>query len=320
MPQITIVTSLYKSAPYIEAFHSRHLDCIKSIGISYEFVFVNDGSPDNSAEITRGLITRHPNITLIQLSRNFGQHAAMFAGLARAQGEYVYAADCDLEEEPENILTMFEMLRNDPDLDVVYGVTKRRTAGFMINVLSDFFYFFLNLLSEVTIPPNQTWQRIMTQQYVRELLKYQEIKALPAGLMALVGFNQAPLVVTRTFKGTTTYSFIKRTMLALSTFIAFSTKPLSWVCIAGLILACISFAFIITIITTKLLGYDFQTGWSSIVASIWCVGGLILFSIGIVGTYLARVFEQVKHRPQYVVKKIVSSLPNTNDIDFARVS
>jgi putative glycosyltransferase len=305
--KISVVTSLYQSAPYINEFHARHRDCLIQLGVDYEFIFVNDGSPDDSVAVTRQLLIEHPGIQLIRLSRNFGQHAAMFAGLAHADGDYVYAADCDLEEAPENLLLMFEMLRGDPDIDVIYGVLRKRTAGTLASVLSSLFYYVLNVLTEVKVPHNQTWQRIMSRQYVQELLRYQEVQALPVGLMALVGFNQQPLVVDKTYKGKTSYTLLKRTMLALSAIIAFSTKPLSWVCFTGLGLAGVSFSFILAICVAKSFGFNFQAGWSSLMASIWCVGGLVLFSIGIVGTYLARVFEQVKNRPRYIVKQILTS-------------
>jgi putative glycosyltransferase len=305
--KISIVTSLYRSSPYINEFHARHRACLIQLGVDYEFIFVNDGSPDDSVAVAQKLLLEYPRIKLIRLSRNFGQHAAMFAGLEHADGDYVYATDCDLEEAPENLSPMFNMLRADPDVDVVYGVLKKRTAGFFASILSSLFYYVLNVLTEVKVPHNQTWQRIMSQQYVRELLRYQEVQALPVGLMALVGFNQQPLLVDKTFKGSTSYSLMRRTMLALSAIVAFSTKPLSWVCFAGLGLACVSFAVILAICIATAFGFDFRAGWSSLMASIWCVGGLVLFSIGIVGMYLARVFDQVKNRPRYVIKQIVSS-------------
>lgn len=307
MIKLSVVTSLYNSEPYIAQFHAKYLDCISKLGVDYEFIFVNDGSPDDSANVVKQIIGRHPQVKLINLSRNFGQTPAMFAGLAFAAGDYIYAADCDLEEDPENLLAMFKVIRSNPDIDVVYGVIAKRAAGIFVNTLSAIFYYILNLLSEVRIPHNQTWQRIMTAQYVQELLRYQEVRALPIGLMALVGFNQQPLLVTKSFKGATSYSLLQRSSLALSTIVSFSTKPLSWVCIIGFAMAATSFAFIAILCLAKLLQYDFQVGWSSLIASIWCIGGLILLSIGIVGTYLARVFEQVKSRPRYIVKHITTA-------------
>ncbi|MDB5389822.1 MAG: hypothetical protein JWM11_5468 [Planctomycetaceae bacterium] len=307
MKKISVVTSLYRSAPYIRDFYDKHHDCLNRLNVDFEFIFVDDGSPDNSVHIVRELLARCNRITLVRLSRNFGQHAAMFAGLAHATGDYIYATDCDLEEAPENIEKMFAMLQSNSDIDVVYGVLRRRNAGLVADTLSSLFYFILNTMADVHIPHNQTWQRIMSKQYVQELLRYQEVMALPVGLMALVGFNQEPLFIDKTFKGVTSYSLTRRTTLALSAFISYSTKPLSWLCFAGLGLAGISFAFILAICFAKSLGMDYQTGWSSLIASIWCVGGLVLFSIGIVGTYLARVFEQVKNRPRYIVKQISSS-------------
>lgn len=306
MDKISVVTSLYKSAPYITEFYLRHLACLEKMGVDFEFIFVDDGSPDDSRTAAEALVGRSHRVKLVVLSRNFGQYAAMFAGLAHAGGNYIYALDCDLEEEPENIAQFYDALRKNPDLDVVYGVIHERAGGFFRGVLGRLFFLILDLFSSVKIPPNQGWQRIMTRRYVEALLKYTEVETLPAGLMALAGFNQQPLPISKKYKGSTSYSFQKRFGLAVNSITAFSSRPLALICLFGLGLTALSFLAIVSIVTVKLLGYDFQTGWVSVIASIWCVGGLILFSVGVMGIYLAKVFNQVKGRPLYIVKNIVA--------------
>lgn len=307
MDKISVVTSLYQSAPYIAEFHARHAACLEKMGVDFEFVFVDDGSPDDSAKIVEGLAARSRKVKLVALSRNFGQHAAMFAGLAHAQGNYVYALDCDLEEEPENILEFYQTIRQTPDLDVVYGVIRERAGGFLSRVLGRVFFLILDLFSSVKITPNQGWQRIMTRRYVEALLRYTEVETLPAGLMALAGFAQKPLTIEKKYKGSTSYSFKKRFGLAVNSITAFSSRPLALICLFGLGLTLLSFLAILAIVAVKLSGYNFQTGWVSVIASIWCVGGLILFSVGVMGIYLSKVFNQVKGRPLYIVKNIVTS-------------
>jgi putative glycosyltransferase len=307
MPMISVVTSLYRSAAYIEEFHARHLECLKEMGLESEFIFVNDGSPDNSEHIVRRLIASSPGVTLVSLSRNFGQHAAMFAGLAHARGDYVYTADCDLEEEPENIRPMYDVMRADTELDTVYSVIDKRGAGVVRDWLSRLFYAILNALSGLHVDHNQTWQRIMSKQYVEQLLRYREVQSLPGGLMVLVGFNQRAFPIRKKYKGWTSYSFSKRLVLAVNSVISFSSVPLLVISCFGLCITGISFICIAILTVSWLLGSGYQGGWPSLIASIWCVGGLVLLSVGVVGIYLARVFEQVKNRPQYVIRRLYKS-------------
>jgi putative glycosyltransferase len=307
MHKISVVTSLYRSVPYIREFHARHVACLETLGVEFEFVFVNDGSPDDSADVVKELIASHPGITLVCLSKNFGQHAAMFAGLAHATGTHICALDCDLEEQPENLAGMFKMMQADPDIDVVYGVVDRRTAGFVRNWLSDRFWSLLNWLSNLNLPPNQAWQRLMSKQYVEQLLRFQETQSLPAGLMELTGFNQRPYLIEKHYKGSTSYSFTKRLHLAVNSVVSFSSVPLLVISCFGLCVTLVSFVCIALLVLFWLCGHEYQSGWPSVIASIWCVGGLVLLSVGVVGIYLARVFDQVKNRPPYIVRKIIRS-------------
>lgn len=307
MDKISIVTSLYKSAPYVREFHSRHLQCLQRLGVNFEFIFVNDGSPDDSETIVRDLIARSQNITLISLSRNYGQHAGMFAGMSHATGNYIYATDCDLEEAPENIEILYREIKADPATDVFYCVLKKRSGDFFRNICGKVFYVLLDAISEVKVPHDQAWQRIMTKRYVDALLKYTELETLPAGLMMLAGFNQKPIEIEKHFKGISSYTPRMRLKLAINSITSFSSKPLVFVGIFGLVVTASAFLLLTFTIIRKLLVTDYQAGWVSLIGSIWCIGGLILSSVGIVGVYLAKIFNQVKSRPLFIVKEIVSS-------------
>ncbi|MCB9072213.1 MAG: glycosyltransferase family 2 protein [Bdellovibrionaceae bacterium] len=300
--KISIVTSLYQSQKFVIEFYERHKKCIEKINLSYEFIFVNDGSPDNSSEMVKQLRSHDDNVKLIDLSRNFGQHAAMYAALYYSTGDLVMALDCDLEEEPENILGMYLLMQGNNTIDVVYGVTATRSGGFLRNYMGTMFYKLLNLVSEVKIPRDQAWQRLMKRVYVDSLLQYTETESLPAGLMALAGFCQVPFLIEKPYKGTTSYSFRRRWALALNSILSFSSKPLIFICVSGLIITTLSAAAGVIMLFAKLLHYNFQTGWLSLFLSIWFIGGLNLFSLGIIGLYLAKIFNQVKARPKFLVK------------------
>jgi putative glycosyltransferase len=308
MDKISVVTSLYLSAPYIREFYARHLKCLQRLSVNFEFVFVNDGSPDSSEAIVRELVSQSPNITLVSLSRNYGQHAGMFAGLSQAVGDFVYAADCDLEEPPENIEILYQKIKTDPTTDVFYCVLKKRSGDVFRNIGGRIFYLLLDAFSEVKIPHDQAWQRIMTKRYVEALLKYTEVETLPAGLMTLAGYTQRPIEIEKHFKGRSSYTPRKRFKLAINSITSFSSKPLILVGIFGLVVTACAFTVLTATVILKITVADFQAGWVSIIGSIWCIGGLILSSVGIVGVYLSKIFNQVKNRPLFIVKEIVSSV------------
>ena len=307
MVDISLVTACYKSEDYIHDFYHKHKSLLESRNLSYEFIFVNDGSPDNSKDKILELVNNEKSVKFLDLTRNFGQHAAMFAGLNQAQGKLVYAADCDLEENPENILKMLDILEKDSSIDVVYGILEYRTQGFLSNIFATLFYIFFNLISDCPIPKGSVWQRIMKLKYVKDLLKHQEVETLPAGLMALTGYNQVPMKLEKKYKGSSSYTFYKKLKLATNSLVSFSSRPLIFIGLLGLAITFFSFIGMIYLIYYYYFVEAFNTGWASVIVSIYSMGGLILSGIGIVGIYLAKVFNQTKNRPLYIIKEIHSS-------------
>ncbi len=302
--KVSIVTSLYYSAQYVDEFYSRFKVALEQLGLEYEFIFVNDGSPDHSAEVVKKIIDVDVNVMLVSLSRNFGQYPAMFAGLNFSNADLIYICDCDLEEKPELIIDFYKIIIDDSNIDVVYGVVEERKGGFVRKKMGAFFFKFLDILSDFNIPKNQAWARLMRKNYVDNLLKYNESETMPAGLMQLVGFRQVPYLIEKQYKGSTTYSTWKRVKVAISSITSFSSKPLFYITFIGFFIFIASFLFILGLICQKFFFTDFQVGWSSIIASVWCTGGLIIFCIGIIGFYIAKIFNQVKNRPLYIVKHI----------------
>lgn len=307
MKKISIVTSLYRSESYIAEFYERHLACVKQLGLDYEFVFVNDGSPDNSAARIKELIAKDPKVRLVLFSRNFGQYPAMFAGMANAKGDFVYTTDSDLEEAPENIITLYQQMMKNKDTDLVYATVGERTGGVIRKFLGGIFYNIIKWAANMYIPKNISWQFIMTRQYVNELMRFNEAETFPTGLMMLTGFNHDSIVIEKTFKGNTSYTFKKRLNLAMNAITAFSSKPLVFIGMLGILITIVTFIAIICAIISKLFFIDYRTGWISIILSIWFMGGLILSSIGIIGIYLAKIFNQVKGRPLYIIREIISA-------------
>jgi putative glycosyltransferase len=307
MNKISIVTSLYRSADYIDEFYARHLACIRQMNLNYEFVFVDDGYPDGAIIKVKELIKKDDNVKLVIFSRNFGQYPAMFAGMANSEGDFIYTTDSDLEESPENILLLYDAVRQDPEVDFVYGVVNERKGGIIRAIFGGVFYKAIRWSTDIDIPKNISWQILMTKRYVESLLLYNEVETLPAGLMVLTGYKQVPIPIEKSYKGSTTYTFKKRLKLALNSVTAFSSKPLIFIGLLGLGITFISFIGILVAIIIKLFFINYQSGWISIVLSIWMTGGLILSSVGITGIYIAKIFNQVKGRPLYIIKSIINS-------------
>ncbi len=306
MIKISIVTSLYKSSPYVGEFYNRCLESIKKIQVDYEFIFVNDGSPDDSANKVLEIAAFDKKVILVDLSRNFGQYPAMFAGLNYARGDYVFTIDVDLEEEPENILIFYNALTSDQSLDVVYGIVEKRSGGIIRDNLGKIFHDIMDKLTDEKIVRDLSWVRLMKIEVVKSLIKFREAETYVSGLHYLVGFKQHPLIVKKIYKGNTTYTFAKRVKSALDAVTSFSSKPLFFISIFGALISLISLSFLIILVVSKLFGSYYQLGWSSIIISIWLVGGMNLFSMGIIGIYLSKIFIQVKNRPLYIVKSITN--------------
>jgi putative glycosyltransferase len=302
---ISVVSTLYYSAPHLEEFCQRIVSQIIKLGfINYEIILVNDGSPDKSGQIANEIADNDSNVSVIHLSRNFGQYNAVFAGLSKARYEIVFVLDCDLEEMPENLEQFYHKLIENPDYDVIYGVVGSRKGGLVKKVFGNVFSSFFDLINDFNIPKDQAWIRLMRKQYVDSLLKFNETETFPAGLFFITGYNQQPLLIQKKYKGYTTYNLSKRLTSGLNAIVSFSSKPLVFIGIFGFI---ISFAALISLIFLLLLhlyGVNFQLGWLSVVGSIWLVGGIIIFCIGIIGLYISKIFNQIKNRPLFIIKNI----------------
>jgi len=301
---VSVVTSLYCSAPYIREFHRRMSNVVSSVTSDYEIILVNDGSPDDSLQVALEVCRAHPEVSIIDLSRNFGHHKALMTGLMHARGQYVFLIDVDLEEEPELFTGFWEELMRSPDADVVYGIQSARKGGLFERVSGHLFYWLLNLLSSVRIPSNLITARLMTHRYVEALTHYREQEVFLAGLWAAAGFVQRPLVVNKLSTSQTSYSLRRKLAILINSITSFSDRPLVMIFYLGLVITLLSAGFIAKLLIQKTwfrVGVD---GWVSIVASLWLLGGITIFCIGVIGIYLSKVFIETKHRPYTTIRHI----------------
>ena len=305
--KLSIVTTLYNSENYIAEFYNRSCAAAKIIaGDDFEVIFVNDGSPDDSLMHAINLHHQDAHAKVIDLSRNFGHHKAMMAGLNYASGEYVFLIDSDLEEEPEWLTTFFETLNADefPVIDVVYGVQEKRKGRWFEKYSGQLFFWLINLVSKTDIPHNLVTARIMRRRYVDGLLSHPEREYFIAGLWSNTGFNQRAVTINKGDSPGSNYSIHRKLSIVVQSVLSFSAMPLRLICLLGIFISAISFLVALYLFTRRIFSDAILSGWTSLMVSVWTLGGLIILSIGIVGLYLDKVFAEVKRRPNHIVREL----------------
>jgi len=302
--RISVLTTLYYSENYIREFYERTLACLKELQVSYELVIVDDGSPDNSLQIAIELTQKDPNVKVIELSRNFGHHQALLTALSQATGDWIFLIDSDLEEAPELLLVYWNELQKNQDIDVIYGVQQQRKGNWFERISGKWYYKLFNLISNINYPADTLTARLMNRKYVQAVLQYPEREMDLWCLFQMAGFKQKPLTVSKASKGTTTYTFSKKLKIALNTITSVSHKPLYFIFYIGLLMSFFASAYIAWALWQYFAYDDKIEGWTSIAISIWAVGGIITFCIGIIGIYLAKMFSEVKQRPHSIVRNI----------------
>lgn len=300
--KLSIVTTLYQSAPYVEEFVRRVSVEAKKITDDYEIVMVDDGSPDNSLVKALSLRETDSHLHIIELSRNFGHHKAMMAGLDYARGDLVFLIDVDLEEPPE-LLTRFHAEMQSGNWDVIYGIQQARKGGLIKKIGGRFGWWLIQLFVPVDIPFNLCTVRLMRSSYVRQLVRHKEHMTAIGGLWVLTGFHQCGILFDKASRGESSYTFGKRLRSLLDSVTSFSPVPLYGVFFLGLAIFFVSSLVTAALIIRWFAGYVLE-GWVSVMVSVWSLGGLILLSTGLVGLYISRIFIETKNRPYVIIRNI----------------
>jgi putative glycosyltransferase len=310
--ELSIVATLFRSAPHIDEFYARVTAAASSLTPAFEIIFVNDGSPDDSLARARRLVERDERVRVIDLARNFGHHKAMMTGLAYARGNLVFLIDSDLEEDPELLGTFSETLRTE-NADVIYGVQRQRRGGAIERWSGWMFFKLFNLMSDVPIPENLVTVRLMTKRYVGALTAHTEREMTIAGLWALAGFAQVPVAIDKHMRSTTTYSFGHKVAGLVNAITSFSSRPLVFIFYLGVMIGALSSAAAAYLVVRRVFFGVLLPGWPSLIVSVWLLGGLMLASIGIVGIYLSKIFIETKQRPYTIVRDVYERHPATSD-------
>ena len=304
--KLSIVATLYKSEPCLVEFYSRaSLAAQQLVGDDYEIVFVNDGSPDDSLEVAIEL-TKSVNgshLTVIDLSRNFGHHKAMMAGLEHSNGELVFLIDSDLEEDPAWLLE-FSSAMSTESADVVYGVQSTRKGNLFERWSGRLYYSIFNYLAELQIPPNMVTARLMSRRFVDSLLRFKERELVIGCLWVYTGYKQCAYNVDKNSKGSSSYTFTKKLDLFVLSITSFSDVPLKIGFYFGFTVSIVSLIFGFLLVYNRFTTGAAVDGWTSVMVSIWLLGGVLIFFIGLVGLYISKIFTETKQRPLTITREI----------------
>ncbi|MBL7669077.1 MAG: glycosyltransferase family 2 protein [Bdellovibrionaceae bacterium] len=305
---LSIVVPVYKARLCLSELHQRLTTHLEKFGQKYEIILVEDGSPDTSWELIQEISGADPRVRGLSLSRNFGQHPAITAGLDYAQGEWIVVMDCDLQDRPEEILKLYEKALE--GYDIVLARRIRRQDSMLKKASSYCFYWLLSYVTGTYQDPSIANFGIYCRKAIDVLRTMRESNRYFPVMIRWVGFRVATLDVQHAQRehGETSYNFLTLFRLALNVILSFSDKPLRLVVKIGFSISIISFFAGIYVIFRSLNGSISVLGWPALIVSIWFLSGTIIFVLGLIGLYIGRIFEQIKGRPIYIVREKCGSL------------
>lgn len=306
MMKLSIISPVYKCETCIEDLIDRLTIYIQSFTLDYEIIFVNDASPDRSWSRLIEIAAIKPSIKLINLSRNFGQHAAITAGLSEATGEWMVVMDCDLQDLPEEIPNLFNKAQE--GYDFVLAERASRNDSFYKKMTSRVFYFVLSYLTGTKQDTSVANFGIYHRKVVDEVLKMgDQIKFFPL-MIKWVGFSSCKLPVKHAprLEGSSSYSLLKLLRLSSDVILSFSDKPLKILVKVGFFISILALVFGIITLYSFLAGKIIVQGYASLIISLWFLSGLIISMLGLVGLYVGKSFDKVKNRQVYIIKEKVN--------------
>lgn len=305
VPLLSVVSPVYKAEKIIPLLVERIEKAVCKITSDFEIILVEDGGPDNSWNVIEGIAANNSKVKGIKLSRNFGQHPAIMAGLSEAKGEWVVVMDCDLQDQPEEIERLHGKALE--GFDVVFAKRNNRQDGLFKKLTSKIFSTIFNYLAGTNFDNEIANFGIYNRKVITSVLSIGDyIKSFPL-FVYFSGFRSTVISVEHASResGTTSYSFSKLVSLAFNSIISYSNKPLKIFVKFGMLISLLS---IIGGIVNLVLYFDGKikvSGYSSIIVSIWFLSGIIITVIGVVGIYVGKVFEQTKNRPPFIIDKII---------------
>lgn len=305
IPMFSVVIPVYWGSLYLQELCYRLCSTLCRLGEDYEIILVNDASPDNSWEIIEQLTSADRRILGIDLSRNFGQHNAITAGLRASRGEWVVVMDCDLQDCPEEVEILYNALKSNRGADYAVAVRKERKDNFFKILTSRIFYAILGYLTETEQDPRIANFGVYHRKVIDAVLAMKDhVRFFPA-MIQWVGFKGIKVPVNHASRqnGSSSYTMKKLFDLGFNVIISFSDKPLRLTVKGGLLISSLSFFYALFTLVRALLGEITVSGWPSLIISIWFLSGLIIAVMGMIGIYLGRTFEETKRRPVFIIRK-----------------
>ncbi|MBI1306797.1 MAG: glycosyltransferase [Bacteroidetes bacterium] len=300
---ISVVIPVYNEAPNLPVLYERLVKVLDKLNQSREFIFVNDGSHDQSEEVLRELAKKNPEVRFINFSRNFGHQIAVSAGLDHTKGDKVVIIDADGQDPPELIEQLY--LRSLDGFEVVYAQrVSRKGESWMKKATAKWFYRILKRITQIPIPVDTGDFRIIDKKVVEQLRQMPERQKFLRGQIAWIGFHQTYVNYERDERlyGKTGYSYRKMIRFALDGITSFSNWPLRLATISGFVFAFIGFILILYTLYSRFWIKNYEPGWASEMLTILFLGGIQLIGIGIIGEYISRMNDNIRSRPLYIIK------------------
>lgn len=304
----SVVVPLYNEEEVIAESYSRLTRVLQGIDGDYQLIFVNDGSKDRTEMLVKKIAEQDNKVTLLNFSRNFGHQNAITAGMDYASGDAVIVIDADLQDPPELMYQMIEKYHE--GYDVVYAVrSKRNGESIFKKVTAKLFYRTLNKMVDIDIPLDTGDYRLISREACEVFKRMRERNRFVRGMVSWIGFKQIGIEFERDerFAGETKYNLSKMIKFSLDGIISFSTKPLKFSIHIGLLMAVLSFIYAIYLVFFKAFSGKTVEGWTTIVVLILLIGGIQMVTLGVVGEYIARIYDESKNRPLYVIKETVTA-------------
>ena len=307
---LSIIIPVYRCEKCLQELHIRLTNTLKKITTEYEIILVNDSSPSNDWFIIKSLVDIDSKVVGINLSKNFGQYNAVSAGLDYSMGKWAVIMDCDLQDQPEEILKLYQ--KAEEGYDIVVGRRDLRQDRFFRKITSKIFYKLFGYLTDSRQNESVSQFGIYNRKVINSVISMKEKLRFFPTMIQWVGFNSTSIYVTHDERGDgkSSYSLKKLFTLAIDVIIAFSDKPLRLTVKLGLLIALISFVYALYIFYGAITGIRNIEGWASLVVSIWFFSGMVIFILGIIGIYISRIFDEVKNRPIYIIDEVYKNNKN----------
>lgn len=306
MEKISVIVPCYNEQEALPIFYEEITKVAKQMKkVTFEFLFINDGSKDATLEILRNLSTSDDRVRYVSFSRNFGKEAAMYAGLEQATGDYVVLMDADLQDPPALLPKMYDAIVEEGYDSVATRRVSRVGEPPIRSFFARMFYKIINKISNADIVDGARDYRLMTRQMVDAILSMGEYNRFSKGIFGWVGFQTKWLAYENVERvaGETKWNFWKLFLYSLEGIVAFSTVPLTIASLFGILFCVIAFILIMIIVVRTLLFGDPTSGWPSLACILFLVSGIQLFCMGIIGQYLSKTYLETKKRPIYITKE-----------------